>query len=59
MKALCLCSQFGVYLADVTESVDVWHRGGFVGAHNYFPRLVVELHSKLVQTQGFGFRGSA
>lgn len=47
------------YLADVAESVDVWHRGGFVGAHHYFPRLLVELHAELVQAQGFGFRGSA
>lgn len=47
------------YLADVAKSVDVWHRGGFVGAHHYFPRLLVELHAELVQAQGFGFRGSA
>lgn len=47
------------HLADVAESVDVWHGGGLVGAHHYFPRLLVELHAELVQAQGFGFRGSA
>jgi len=60
----CFCCQCGVtvdhaYLADVTESIDVWHRGGFVRAQNYFPRLLFEFHAKLVQAQGFGFRGSA
>lgn len=53
------CPFAAPYLADVAESVDVWHRGGFVGAHHYFPRLLVELHAELVQAQGFGFRGSA
>lgn len=47
------------YLTDVTESIEVWHRGGFVSAHNYFPCLLFELHTQLVQAQGFGFRGSA
>lgn len=47
------------HLADVAESVDVWHRGGLVSAHHYFPRLMVEPHAELVQAQGFGFRGSA
>lgn len=47
------------HLADVAESVDVWHGGGLVGAHHYFPRLLVELHAELVQAQDFAFRGSA
>lgn len=54
-----VASVHNAYLANVAESVDVWHRGGFVSAHNYFPRLLVEFHTKLVQAQGSGFRGSA
>lgn len=52
-------SAHNAYLSDVAESIDVWHRGGIVGGHNYFPRLLVELHTELFQAQGFGFRGSA
>lgn len=52
-------SAHSAYLSDVAESIDVWHRGRFVGGHNYFPRLLVELHTELFQAQGFGFRGSA
>lgn len=47
------------YLADVTKSKDVWHRGGFVRAQKDFARLLFEAHAKLVQAQRFGFRGSA
>ena len=46
------------YLADVTKSIDVWHRSGFISAYNYFPRLLVEFHAKLVEAQAFGFRSS-
>ncbi len=59
VSAVSVVSADNAYLTNVTKSIDVWHRGGFVSAHNYFPRLFVELHTKLVQAQGFGFRGSA
>lgn len=52
-------SAVSLHLADVAESKDVWHRGGFVGGQDYFARLLVELHTKLVQAEDSGFRGSA
>lgn len=47
------------YLGDVPKSIDVWHGGGLIRTHDYFPCLFVNLHAQLVQTQNFGFRGSA
>lgn len=58
-SANSVASVHTAYLANVAESKDVWHRGGFVGSQDYFARLLVELHTELVQAEDSGFRGSA
>lgn len=47
------------YLTDNNKSEDVRHGYGFVGSHNYFPRLLAELDANFLQVERFGFRSSA